>query len=63
MGKCKPPLTPPFIPKSLSRKMLGAFAQNKSTSVSGDFLSILNSTTLYIIYSLAYSPNLGYEFS
>ena len=57
MEKCNLPLTPLFIPSSLSTKLSGAFSQNKSTSVSADFPSIPKYTTLYISYYL-YTPKL-----
>ena len=46
------PLTPLFIPCSLSRKLSGAVARNKNNSVNAEFLSIPNFTTLYILYFL-----------
>ena len=53
MGKCTPsPLTSLFIPSSLSRKLSGAFAQNRTNPVSADFLSLPDFTTLYMLYSL-----------
>ena len=48
-----PTLTSLFIPSPLSRKLSGAFVQNKSNCVSADFLSnIPNLTILHILYFL-----------
>ena len=47
------PITSLFIPiLFIKKKLTGALIQNKSTSVSAEFLSIPNFTTLFIQYSL-----------
>ena len=58
MEKSKPQFTPLLRPSLLSGKLSGAFAQNGSNSVSADFLSTPNFTTLYILYFLGSSGSL-----